>query len=235
MFESLFDALQTQLKSRNFESVKLPSDFEEHHDKDSRYVIRNWLFKSPEFRRWRITTLDGGESLQVFNSVAYPIFSNEKPILGVDILWFGKSSKLLAVIDYQPLIQSKSYLEKYSSRLKKIKDKYLDFDNTQMKNIYDSTKYFSPWVIICRGNNDNFVKDLYEVFTLILEEYLRMNEQDKKNYFLNSVQIKQKQIDYDNYSIEKDPAEKLFKKFFGESWTQFFIHNFLFALSEKHH
>ena len=41
----------------------------------------------------------------MFNTVAYPNFDSEFPILGADILWFGNSQKLLAILDYQPLIQ----------------------------------------------------------------------------------------------------------------------------------
>ena len=113
------------------------------------YIIKNWLFSSPEYRKWRITRLDGGTKLQVFNTVAYPNFDSEVPILGADVLWFGSSQKLLVILDYQPLIQESKYLEKYCSSLGNIKKKYSSFDNNKMKNIYDSKKYFSPWVIIC--------------------------------------------------------------------------------------
>ena len=47
-------------------------------------------------------------------------------------------------------------------------------------------------------------------------------------------QIKRNQIDYDKYSAEKDPADKLFKKFFGKTWTTNFINNFLFTLNKNH-
>ena len=87
----------------------------------------------------------------MFNTVAYPNFDSEMPILGADILWFGTSQKLLAILDYQPLIQESKYLEKYCSSLGSINKKYSAFENNKMKNIYDSKKYFSPWVIICRG------------------------------------------------------------------------------------
>ena len=231
MFESLFSVLDNNLKERNFKNIKIPDEFKEYHNQDSTYIIKNWLFRSSQFRNWRITTLDGGEKLQVFNTVSYPILESETPIFGVDILWFGSAKKLLAVLDYQPLIQDNDYLSRYCSRLDLIKQKYPHFDNQKMKNIYESNQYFSPWVIICRGNRTHLENDLQNVFITFLEEYLKMNDKKNDNQFLKLEEIKQKHIEYDKYSAERDPADKLFKRFFGDIWTEKFVKNFLFTYS----
>ena len=232
MFESLKIFLQDNIKKLDGKEVRISKEFKEYHNKDSKYIIKNWLFKSPEYRKWRITKLDGGDKLQVFNTVAYPNFKSELPILGADILWFGTSQKLLAIFDYQPLSQEKNYLQQYCSSLDFIKKKHPIFDN-KMKNIYDSKKYFSPWVMICRGNKLNLDRDLNIIFCEFVTDYLRISKLNKKNQFLNYEQIKNSQIDYDKYSIEKDPADKLFKTFFGETWTKNFINNFLFTLNNN--
>ena len=232
MFESLIDFLKNNIEELDGQEVQISKEFQEHHNKDSKYIIKNWLFASPHYRKWRITKLDGGEKLQVFNTVAYPNFDRELPILGADILWFGTSQKLLAILDYQPLIQESEYLQKYCSRLELIKEKYASFDNNKMKNIYDSKKYFSPWVMICRGNKLNLDRDLNSIFCLFVSDYLRINKLNQNNQFLNFEQIKNNQIDYDKYSVQKDPADKLFKSFFGEIWTENFINNFLFTLNK---
>lgn len=230
MFDSLFNALHSNLEKNKGEILVVPEEFRSRHNKESNALIKNWLFKLPNYRKWRITRLDCGDKLQVFNTVAYPIFNIEKPILGVDILWFGKSNKLLAVLDFQPLIQDKEYLKQYCSELDLIKKQFSDFDNNSMKNIYDSTKYFSPWVIICRGNRSNLDEDLNNVFNVFLDRYFKIDEKISKNQFLNFEEIKKKHFEYDKYSIEKDPADKLFKNFFGEIWTEKFIQEFLFTL-----
>ncbi len=219
MFESLVNFLKTNIDALDGQEIQIPNEFKEYHNKDSKYIIKNWLFESPQYRKWRITKLDGGEKLQVFNTVAYPNFDSELPILGADILWFGTSQKLLAILDYQPLIL--------------IKKKYSAFDNNKMKNIYDSKKYFSPWVIICRGDKLNLDRDLNNIFYLFVSDYLKINQLNKVNQFLNTEQIKINQIQYDKYSVEKDPADKLFKTFFGDKWTKKFINNFLFSLNSE--
>ena len=231
MFESLQSFVKTNIKYLDGKELEISKEFKEHHNKDSKYIIKNWLFESPQYRKWRITKLDGGDKLQVFNTVAYPNFQSEFPILGADILWFGTSQKLLAIFDYQPLIQEKTYLQKYCSSLDFIKNQYSVFENNKMKNIYDSKKYFSPWVMICRGNKLNLDRDLNNIFSSFVSDYLIKNKLHKNNQFLNLEQIKRNQIDYDKYSAEKDPADKLFKTFFGETWTKNFINNFLFTLN----
>ena len=229
MFESLFNILDKNLEKLNAKQLNISDEFKECKSQDKNYLIKNWLYETSSFRKWRITKLDGGNKIQVFNTVAYPIFNCEQPILGIDILWFGNSQKLLTVLDYQPLIQDREYLNRYCSRLNFIKNKYSKFNNTKMKNIYDSNKYFSPWVIICRGDKSNLDRDLNDIFYLFLEEYLKINAMFSENKFLNTQEIKSKQFDYDKYSSDKDPADKLFKKFFGEEWTENFINNFLFT------
>ena len=229
MFESLYDVLYDNLIQINAKEINISDKFTKHTSEDKNYIIKNSLYESPRFRKWRITKLDGGEKIQVFNTVAYPIFECEQPILGVDILWFGKLQKLLTVLDYQPLIQDKQYLKTYCSKLNLLKNQFSEFSNTTMKNIYDSNKYFSPWVIICRGNKSNLEEDLHNIFYLFLEEYLKINTFFSSNKFLNSRQIKCKQFEYDKYSLDKDPADKLFNKFFGKEWTANFVKNFLFT------
>ena len=231
MFDSLFDVLISNLEKINSKRVKLSNDLEEYHDENSNYIIKNWLFKSSKYRKWRITRLDGAKKLQVFNTVAYPNFDSEMPILGADILWFGTSQKLLAILDYQPLIQEGKYLEKYCSSLGIIKKKYSAFDNNKMKSIYDSKKFFSPWVIICRGDKLNLDRDLNSIFNSFVSNYLKIQKSNNANTFLKLEQIKLNQIKYDKYSAEKDPADKLFKTFFGDKWTKSFINNFLFTLN----
>ena len=231
MFESLFNVLDENIKKKNGIEVQLSDQFEEKFSKDSKSVMRNFLYELPGFRKWRITKLDGGDKLQVLNTVAYPNFHSEMPILGVDILWFGNTQKLLAVLDYQPLIQNIDYLNNYCSGLKIIKDKYLECNNSKMKNIYDQNQYFSPWVILHREDKSSDGLDLNHLFSSFLENYLEMSSQSKKNKFLNAEEIKRIHVDYDKYSAERDPAGKLFKSFFGDIWTKDFLKNFLFTLS----
>ena len=59
-----------------------------------------------------------------------------------------------------------------------------------MKEIYDSNKYFSPWVIICRGNKLHLDRELNKVFKMFLKEYLSMDDILIDNQFLNNKEMK---------------------------------------------
>ena len=43
--------------------------------------------------------------------------------------------------------------------------------------------------------------------------------------------VRERQAAYDVYSAEKDPAVGLFDAYFGKSWSEEFVHSFLFGLS----
>ena len=105
MFDPLLDQLHKSIKAKGGEPLPIPHGLNECVSLNGKSIIRSWLWNVPGFRRWRVTKLDSGENLQVLNSVAYPDFINEQPLLGIDLLWFGKTSKLVAVLDFQPLVQ----------------------------------------------------------------------------------------------------------------------------------
>jgi len=45
--------------------------------------------------------------------------------------------------------------------------------------------------------------------------------------------ILQAQLRYLRYRAEKDAARRMFKRFYGQEWTQEYIHGFLFDLERK--
>ena len=113
MFDTLLDELNESISSRGGESIQLPKDLSYCNGIRGNSFIRNWLWKVPGFRRWRVTNLNAGLNLQVLNSVAYPDYINDQPIMGIDLLWFGNKNKLVSVLDFQPLIQDKKYFSRY--------------------------------------------------------------------------------------------------------------------------
>ena len=118
MFDQLLKQLNISLLSNGGKKIELTNGLNECFSKKTNSVIRSWLWEVPGFRRWRVTRMDAGKTLQVLNSVAYPDFVNDQPILGMDILWFGAKEKLVAVLDFQPLIQDEDYFSKYYIDLK---------------------------------------------------------------------------------------------------------------------
>jgi phycoerythrobilin:ferredoxin oxidoreductase len=46
-------------------------------------------------------------------------------------------------------------------------------------------------------------------------------------------EIEQSQLRYLRYRAEKDPARGMFRRFYGEEWTEEYIHGFLFDLERR--
>ena len=79
----------------------------------------------------------------------------------------------------------------------------------------------------------NLYQDLNNIFHSFVNNYLKIYKSNSVNQFLNAEEVKINQIKYDKYSFEKDPADKLFKSFFGEKWTKNFVNKFLFTLNNE--
>ena len=50
MFDSLVDFLKTNIDELKGHEVQISNEFKEHKNEDSKYIIKNWLFSSPEYR-----------------------------------------------------------------------------------------------------------------------------------------------------------------------------------------
>ncbi len=229
MFNQIFEELHTSIISHGGLKVDIESRFQECFSRKKDTVIRSFLWDVPGFRRWRVTRMDAGEKLQVLNSVAYPNYSNDQPILGIDLLWFGKKEKLVAVLDFQPLIQNDHYLKRYFEGLKELKKNYPDFYSNKEMNLYDSKKYFSPWVLFYIGDGSNLKYSLVEVFLDFLDKYWLLGTISTENYKkLSPIEVNKLQLSYDRYNAKIDPAHGLFKSYFGKQWADDFVQNFLF-------
>ncbi len=234
-FEELLNQLETSIVSNGGKQVEVETGIDQCISLKNKAIIKNWLWDVPGFRRWRITRMDAGSKIQVLNSVAYPSYINDKPILGIDILWFGLKKKLVAVLDFQPLIQDENYFLNYYNGLKILKRNFHDLNSNRSFKIYDSNRYFSPWVIFYNGLIDDLSHSLPDVFEQFLNTYWQL-EQYKINEYnkIDPNDVKKLQINYDIYSAEKDPAHGLFKSYFGIEWADDFVQTFLFPLSSIH-
>ena len=232
MFDSLLNTLNNNIIANGGKEMIIPDYFKEHYSNKSESVIRSWLWDVPGFRRWRVTRMDAGEKLQVLNSVAYPTFENDMPIMGIDLLWFGLKGKLVAILDFQPLVQDKDYFERYFNDLQLLNKKYPEFSNAKNMNSYDVNKYFSPWVVFCRGDLSHKNTGLPLVFNSFIKSYLELHKRSTQlPSKITYDEVKKLHLSYDIYNLERDPAHGLFKSYFGKDWADSFINEFLFPFT----
>ncbi len=234
MFDPLLEELNRNIKGRGGKPQPIPIGLEKCLAINGEGVIRSWLWKLPGFRRWRVTRLDAGRNLQVLNSVAYPEYINEQPLMGIDLLWFGKASKLVAVMDFQPLIQDKAYFDKYFDGLKLLRNRFPEFSNQEIMRSFDPHQYFSPWLLFCRGGIEQTNGLISEAFSAFLDSYWSLQEiSNTSSSKIRPGEVKRLQIAYEQYSSERDPAHHLFTSYFGKQWSERFLQEFLFPTSKN--
>jgi 15,16-dihydrobiliverdin:ferredoxin oxidoreductase len=190
--------------------------------------IQSWCYQCPEFRKIRYTYIDAGASAQIFNSVIYPSYQSELPLLGIDFLSFGQVKNLI-VMDFQPLFQDEAYLQKYIHPLKALHDSYPDLaQNLEMK-FYDANQYFSKYLLFAKTDPETVKTRVFEAFKDYLNLYWKMLDESKPLSDPSDIQrIVKAQKDYDQYSADRDPASGLFSSYFGHEWAERFLYGFLF-------
>ena len=193
-------------------------------------TIRSWCYQCLELRKIRYTYIDAGASAQIFNSVIYPSQQYDLPLLGIDFLSFGQVKNLI-VMDFQPLFQDVSYLEKYIHPLKSLHDKYPELSQNLEMKFYDANQYFSKYLLFAKTDPDTVKTRVFEAFKDYLNLYWQMIDEAKANPLIDQSDIQRivkAQKDYDQYSADRDPASGLFSSYFGHEWSEKFLYGFLF-------
>jgi len=191
-------------------------------------TIQSWSYQCPEFRKVRYTYIDAGESAQILNSVIYPNFNYDLPLLGVDFLSFGKVKNLI-VMDFQPLFQDANYLATYIEPLKVLHDRYPGLAQGLEMKFYDANQYFSKYLLFAKTDAHTVSTQVLSAFKDYLSLYWEMVASTPMLTNASAIQgiVKAHQA-YDQYSAERDPASGLFSSYFGSEWAERFLHQFLF-------
>ena len=227
MFTHFLDRLTHDVQVRSGVPLPVPKDLVECHSTRTEGVIRSWAWSLPGIRRLRATRLDAGNTLQVFNAVAFPETDRQQPLLGIDLLQFGQRDKLVAVMDFQPLRQDPDYLERYMKGLKDLQQRFPAFAMGEEMRHYDANRYFSPWLLFARGPATELKGSLQNAFELLLHAYWTLHDAEQPDP-RQQAEVEALQRDYARYSAQKDPAHGLFASYFGKSWADRFLHEFLF-------
>lgn len=233
---SYMDATTHQLnimKEYNFISNDVEEKFYTRTSDVKPAQIANMKFSNDIFRNVRMTYFDGGDGVQVYNSLFYPSYEYDLPLLGIDLISLGRK-RVLAVVDFQPLHPTEEYSNKYIDHLTPIREKYESLQGTLSGKIYDDTSFFSKNMLFGRYSDESKVdSDVIPAFKEYLNAYMNMAK-DAVPVFDDSrmAEVKERQKAYDVYSAIKDPAVGLFDAYFGKEWSRSFVHDYLFELSD---
>ena len=214
----------------DLESQPIPQGLEQQTSTRGKHpaTIQSWCYKCEEFRKIRYTYIDGGAASQVFNSVIYPSYDCDLPLLGIDFLSFGKK-KIIIVMDFQPLFRDEAYLQKYIEPMKEVRDRHPGIaQNLEMK-FYDANQYFSKYLLFAKTDAETVENSLLPAYQDYLNLYWQLLETAKADASPdNRERVMRAHQDYDQYSADRDPASGLFSSYFGHEWSERFLYEFLF-------
>jgi 15,16-dihydrobiliverdin:ferredoxin oxidoreductase len=231
MFQPFLHYLEQELFSRfELRGRPIPPDleFQVSQRGKSPAMIESWCYQCPQFRKIRYTYINAGEMAQIFNSVIYPGYHSDLPLLGIDFLAFGKK-KILVVLDFQPLFRDADYMVKYIEPMRVIRDKYPELSQDIPMKFYDANQYFSPYLLFAKTDAETVVNQLFPAYQEFIQLYWKLAQKaDPLTQSEDIEKIVKAQKDYDRYSAERDPASGLFSSYFGQEWSEKFLHEFLF-------
>jgi phycoerythrobilin:ferredoxin oxidoreductase len=196
-------------------------------------ITTSHAFASSKLRQIRAAHVQGGKALQVLNFVIFPHLNYDLPFFGADLVTLPGGH--LIALDMQPLFHDQDYQAKYSEPILHI------FKSHQAHLPWggdfpaEAKPFFSPAFLWTRPTEVEAVQTrVFEAFKDYLQAYLDFVAQAEPiTDPQRLLEIQQAQLRYLRYRAEKDPARGMFRRFYGEQWTEEYIHGFLFDLERK--
>lgn len=193
----------------------------------------SYAYQTGKLRQIRTAHVQGGAQLQVLNFVMFPGMNYDLPFFGADLVTLPGGH--LIAMDMQPLFHTPDYVQRFSDPVKASFEKHKlnlpwggDFPD-------EAARFFSPSFLWSRPKEDEVVEThVFDAFKDYLHHYLDFVEKAEPVTDPEKLkEIRDSQVAYLRYRAEKDPARGMFLRFYGEEWTEEYIHGFLFDLERK--
>jgi phycoerythrobilin:ferredoxin oxidoreductase len=190
-------------------------------------------FQSDKLRQIRAAHVQGGDALQVLNFVIFPRLNYDLPFFGGDLVTLPGGH--LIAIDHQPLFHDPAYQQRYAEPMREAFQHYQQVLPWGGDFPEEAKSFFSPVFLWTRPSETSDVQThVLEAFQAYLQQYIHYVEAAEPVTDPEQLaRIERAQLDYLHYRAEKDPARGMFKRFYGEDWTEEYIHGFLFDLERK--
>jgi phycoerythrobilin:ferredoxin oxidoreductase len=241
LYQPFLDYAIDYMRSRlDLQPYPIPAGFEHKSaitgkgQHETTVTTTSYAFQSDKLRQIRAAHVQGGNALQVLNFVIFPHLNYDLPFFGADLVTLPGGH--LIALDMQPLFSNEpAYQAKYSDPVLPIFQTYQahlpwggDFPEA-------ARPFFSPAFLWTRPQATADVEThVFAAFKDYLKAYLDfVAEAEPISHSQDIAAIEQAQLRYLDYRAEKDPARGMFRRFYGEEWTEEYIHGFLFDLARK--
>lgn len=232
-------AIATLNKRLSLKPYPIPEGFERKEAsvgskaKAQTVTTSSYAVCSEKLRQVRAAHVQGGGMVQVLNFVIFPRLDYDLPFFGADLVTLPGGH--LIALDMQPLFrESKAYQAKYSEPVMETFHRYQQ-DLPWGGDFPEEAKaFFSPAFLWTRPQATEAVQThVFNAFKDYLNLYLDFVEAAEPAPLGDRDEIQAAHLRYLQYRAEKDPARGMFKRFYGEEWTEEYIHGFLFDLERQ--
>jgi phycoerythrobilin:ferredoxin oxidoreductase len=240
LYQPFLDRAIDLMRSRlNLDPYPIPAGFEFKEavtgkgKNETTVTTTSYAFQTDKLRQIRAAHVQGGDALQVLNFVIFPRLNYDLPFFGGDLVTLPGGH--LIAIDMQPLFHDEDYQAKYSTPILPTFQKYQAVLPWGGDFPAEAKPFFSPAFLWTRPTATSDVEThVFAAFTDYLTQYLAYVEAAEPVTEPDRLAaIRAAQIKYLHYRAEKDPARGMFKRFYGEAWTEEYIHGFLFDLERN--
>jgi phycoerythrobilin:ferredoxin oxidoreductase len=240
LYQPFLEAAIAGLRSRlTLEDYPIPAGFESKSaivgkGKNQEEVLTtSYGFQTAKLRQIRAAHVQGGAALQVLNFVIFPHLNYDLPFFGADLVTLPGGH--LIALDMQPLFHDRAYQAQYTEPLLPTFHRYQKELEWGGDFPEEAQPFFSPAFLWTRPKATEVVEtQVFQAFKDYLRIYLDFVEQAAPVTDPERLQaIADSHLRYLRYRAEKDPARGMFRRFYGEEWTEEYIHGFLFDLERK--
>jgi len=185
-------------------------------------------------RRVRITMVDDGDKLQAFNASVYPSHSlGPLPVLGIDVLTFNNHKRLLFGVDWSPMVPGEEYAEaNIGAHVGEVRTQNAELAMEPSGKLYgELPEFFSPYMFFSRPSGAEDLRADSALWAVYCEYCIRYSSMLKQASAASAEargRAEARQADYDKWHAERDPAMPIFRRLFGEAWTEEYVSRVLF-------
>jgi len=197
-------------------------------------VTTSYAFASEKLRQIREAHVQEGSSLHVLYFVIFPHLNFDLPFFGADLVTLQGGH--LSALDMQPLFGGDDhYQAKYTAPLEQIFQAHQPHLAWGGDFPEEAKQFFSPPFLWTRPKETEVVETrVFAAFKDYLAAYWDLvDHAEPMTSGAKLDNILQAQLRYLRYRAEKNAVRRMFKRFYGQEWTEEYIHGFLFDLERK--
>ena len=198
----------------NFTQERMYSCYETKTSPIKNATIQNFCFSNHQFRKVRLTYFKSNDQ-QMFNSIWYPSYDYDCPILTIDLVKFNKNASL-CFTNMVEMYNNTQYYDNYIQPLMDIKKFYPELSNHKSTHLSHYDEYLSKSMLY--GNiYDN--SEFNSTVNPVLKRYFKVYFKKFIRKPIDRLYLRHKHDKYNNFRYNED-LSFFTKYYFDEEWFE---------------